>query len=320
MKNRWIGIPSGLKDELGSETARRGGLAAAALESLAQAGFRQVKTPVLEYYDLFAQVGLPMRPETMVKLEDRQGRLCVMRPESTIPVARLVATKLKNDPKPLKISYAQPVFRVLPDGKLAQHDQAGVECFGTQGMEADLELLRLLLSTLRKMGMLHPQLEIGHAGLIPALLPTLGLSEEDEARLMESFVQRNFAVMTDILKQCPNRRQADTLSRLVMLTGDRDGWQVLEQELEGEAREILKSLRETAVAMTGEDVLLDASAVTNMDYYTGIIFRVYAPGAPREVAVGGRYDGLMQKFEQSCPSIGFVMDLDVLADLAVEHE
>ncbi|MDR1735554.1 MAG: ATP phosphoribosyltransferase regulatory subunit [Oscillospiraceae bacterium] len=321
MNNRWIGIPSGLKDELGQETARLGGIGRRVISALAASGFTQIQTPVLEYYDLFIHAGLPLPQEAILKTEDRAGRMCVMRPDSTIPAARVAATKLRGDERPLKLSYEQPVFRVQPDGKIAKYAQAGIEYIGAGGSDTDIEVLRLLLGTLRGIGLETLHLEIGHAGLIRAFLPELGLSEDSQADLLHAFERRNFAVVGDILAQCGSREEAEGLYNLVMLSGAGDCGGGTKPIQNARARRILDELNALIRALSGEDAALDCAMVSRMDYYTGLIFRVYAPGASREIAVGGRYDALMEKFGQAEPAIGFVLDIDALSGLeAVCHE
>lgn len=316
--NRWIGIPSGLKDELGAETARRNGIERRVTDALAASGFTQIQTPVLEYYDLFVHAGLPLRQEKMLKMEDRSGRLCVMRPDSTIPAARVAATKLRGDPLPLKLCYNQPVFRIQSDGRLMKYSQAGIEYIGAGGPEADTEVLRLLLGVLRALGLTTLHVEIGHAGLIRTLVSALCLADEEE--LLEAFDRRNFAVMSDILRQCENRELAESISQLAMLSGVRDCGEAAGIIRHDRAKAMLMELKELSDSLKDEDVSLDGSMVSRMDYYTGLIFRVYTPGVPREIAVGGRYDGLMEKFGVSAPAIGFVLDLDALAGREETYE
>lgn len=318
--NRWIGIPLGLKDELGVETARRGEIEGRILNALTASGFTQIQTPVLEYYDLFVHAGLPLPQEKMLKMEDRSGRLCVMRPDSTIPAARVAATKLSGDPKPLRLCYNQPVFRIRPDGRMMKYSQAGIEYIGAGGAETDIEVLQLLLRVLRELGLTTLHIEIGHAGLIRALVGASGLGEEEENALMEAFESRNFAVMNDILALCENKTIAHGISQIAMLSGVRDCGQALEIIQHEQARLMLMELKALADALKDEDVSLDGSMVSRMDYYTGLIFRVYTPGVPREIAVGGRYDGLMERFGVSAPAIGFVLDIDALAGREEAYE
>ncbi|MCL2031561.1 MAG: ATP phosphoribosyltransferase regulatory subunit [Oscillospiraceae bacterium] len=322
---RWIGIPPGLRDELGAEAARRDTLERQVLDALTASGYTRIATPVLEYYDLFIHAGLPLPQEAMLKLEDRSGRLCVMRPDSTIPAARVAATKLRGDPMPLKLCYAQPVFRVQSDGgpssagRVEKYSQAGIETIGsaenTGSADADAEILRLLLDTLYGLGLTTLHVEIGHAGLIRTLTGTLGLGPGGDAELLAAFERRNFARMRDILALAPNRREADTLERLSMLSGIRDCGEAMALIDHPEAREMLAGLNALSVRFRDESITLDGSMVSRMDYYTGLIFRVYTPGAARSVAVGGRYDRLMERFGIHAPAIGFVLDLDAIAEL-----
>ena len=314
---RWIGIPPGLRDELGPEAARGGALERRVLDALTASGYRQIATPELEYYDLFIHAGLPLPQEAMVKLEDRFGRMCVMRPDSTIPAARVAATKLRGDPMPLKLCYAQPVFRVQPDGRVEKYGQAGVEHIGRAADTAsvDAEIVRLLLNTLRAVGLATLHVEIGHAGLIRSMIGTLGLGPDKDAELLSAFERRDFAVVSDILSEAPDRQEAEALERLSMLSGIRDFDEAMGFISNPEAQDMLQELKTLSNHFTSENITLDGSMVSRMDYYTGLIFRVYVPGATRSVAVGGRYDRLMERFGIDAPAIGFVLDLDAIAEL-----
>ena len=134
--------PEGSRDILFEDCVARQKTQNTIMESLYTRGFRPVTTPAMEFYDLFG-VNRYFSQESMYKLVDAQGRILVLRPDSTIPIARLTATKLQNEPYPIRLCYCQTAYRAAPSlrGQLSEIAQCGAELVGCGGAKADLEML-----------------------------------------------------------------------------------------------------------------------------------------------------------------------------------
>ena len=313
---RWVNVPEGTRDVLFSECSMRHGRESAVGGIFSRAGFREVQTPVLEHYDLFVRTGAPLPEEMMFKVIDRSGRICVLRPDSTTPIARLAASRLAGDPLPLRLWYSQPVFR--SDRALAGHSteipQAGVELIGLSGPEADREILALAAEVLNTGGS-DFSLELSHAGIFSALCDGMGLSAEKRESIRTLIERKSFAALGDELEEYSALPEAGEMLRLMSLSG---GAEVLDEALRSPCkalREPLSYLSELIKSLPGGKFTIDVGLVHSIEYYTGIVFRGYLPGAADAVLTGGRYDNLLGLLGRDAPAVGFVLDMDSLPEV-----
>lgn len=147
--------------------------------------------------------------ESMYKLSDDKGRLLVMRPDSTMPIARLAGARLQQAPLPIRLYYAQDVFH-LNHGMTGHNDQefqAGIELIGTGGQRADLEVLALAADALAESGCGDFRLEIGHVGFFHALVKELGVGEEEQDEIRSLVETKNYAALGDALDALPGKRR-----------------------------------------------------------------------------------------------------------------
>ena len=177
-----INIPHGTKDRLFSECSAMRVLEGKLAALFDKYGYGEMKSPTLEYYDTFLRSQNTARSENsayssdladeaeMYKLIGRDGRLMVLRPDNTTPVARVYATKLKQLTGPQRVFYVQNVFSSgeAHTGVRAERMQAGAELIGAGGIKADVEILLLAAATLERCGAEDFSIEIGHSGLYRA--------------------------------------------------------------------------------------------------------------------------------------------------------
>ena len=107
-------IPDGMRDMIYSENKTEKSLGERIRSLYEKRGYGSVVSPALEYYDVFNYDSQTIGEENMFKLTDKSGRLVVLRPDNTTPMARIAATRLMNAPRPLKLCYNQNVYRVSP--------------------------------------------------------------------------------------------------------------------------------------------------------------------------------------------------------------
>ncbi len=183
-KNRRI-TPEGTRDLLFEECLARREVETRLTDLFVQRGFSEVMTPGIEFYDVVPGDNEAIPPESVYKLTDTKGRLLAVRPDSTMPIARLTATRLQNARLPIRLYYAQDVFR-LNHGMAGHNDQifqAGVELIGAAGERADLEMISLAAQSLRSCAGEKFRLEIGHVGVFRSLVEQLAV--EPEVLLMD---------------------------------------------------------------------------------------------------------------------------------------
>lgn len=281
-------------------------------------GYAEISTPEVEYYDLFVQSGNPIPQESMLKIVDRSGKLMVMRPDCTTPIARVCATKLKTTPLPLRLYYNETVFRsgVAHRGGSSEIPQCGIELLGADGLSADLEAVSLAVEALNAVCPTGAYIELGHAGLFKTLAEELELGPGETETLRRLIEGKHFAALDDFLK--PYGEKGTVLSRLSRFFG---GEEVLDEAeaLMGRRPE-LEYLRRLHWALAGAghagSIRYDLGMVHQIDYYTGVVFRGYAPGVGAPVLSGGRYDDLLATFGRPAPAVGFAVDVDLVTSAA----
>ena len=312
-----IHTPEGTRDRLFAECRARRRARQALTELFQSRGYGEVSTPEVEFYDLFLQSGSPLPQEAMLKIIDRGGRIMVMRPDCTTPIARVAATKLKSLPLPQRLYYDQTVFRSgdAHRGGSSEIAQCGVELIGAAGAKADLEMVALAVDALRACGLTGFHVELGHAGFFKDLAARMEMDEDEVERMRALIEGKNFAALNDLLEPYGDRPACKALRRLSRLFG---GVEVLDEAeaLAGShpALTYLRDLyRELEAAGYGTWIRFDLGLVHQIDYYTGVVFRGYADGAGNAVLSGGRYDGLTAAFGRSAPATGFAVDADAVA-------
>ena len=312
-----INTPEGTRDRLFAECQERRQVQARLTRLFRQRGFLEVSTPDTEFYDLFALSGSAIPQERMIKVWDPSGKICVMRPDSTTPIARVAATKLKAVALPQRLYYDQTVYRSNPahNGGSRELPQCGVELIGAGGKKADVEIIVTAIDALRSCGAARFHVELGHAGYFRELAGRLELGEEAVEEMRALIEGKNFAALNAFLEPHRGNPACAALERLSRLFG---GVELLAQaeKLAGKtpAVDYLSEVYdELSAAGYGAYVRFDLGMVHQIDYYTGVVFRGYVEGAGDAVLSGGRYDNLVGVFGREAQATGFAVDVDAVA-------
>ncbi len=322
MKRYSLITPEGTRDLLFEECAARREVERALACLFKSRAYHKVITPTMEFYDVFHResAGRPM--ETLYSSIDSQGRMLVLRADSTLPIARIAATRLRDAQYPLRLYYNQSVFRRNPRyaGLNDETTQGGIELIGACGLKADLEVLMLAIDALQACGAQDFRIELGHAGFFIALLDELKADAQTREEILELIEAKNYGALNDLLDTLGDEEQTAAIRSLPRLFG---GAEVLDKaaalsasEQACEALEYLRSiyalLSEAGLAGL---VSIDLGLVHRSNYYTGILFRGYAAGSGATVLSGGRYDMLLREFGKDLPAIGFGVETDALAQV-----
>ncbi|NLC07583.1 MAG: ATP phosphoribosyltransferase regulatory subunit [Syntrophomonadaceae bacterium] len=320
-------IPAGTRDLLPGEARRRRALENQMVTVFERWGYQEVATPTLEYFDTLAidlgeEVG-----EELYRLLDRDGRLLVLRPDMTTPIARLVATRLRNQPLPLRLFYLANVFRYESPqaGRLREFGQAGVELIGSSGPEADAELIALAVEALRTAGLQEFQISLGEVQVINGLMEETNLPESVIRSLKRALTQKDLVGLEDLLleHQVPLQKREMILG----ISNFQGGLEVIQEfrKLTANQRTIqaLDYLEQvwSSLIKLGVDpfVRLDLGVLRGFEYYTGIVFEGYSSDLGFPLCGGGRYDNLLSKFGYPCPATGFAVGIERLL-LALDNQ
>jgi ATP phosphoribosyltransferase regulatory subunit len=327
--NKTIGTPEGTRDRLFAECAACDQVARAVTAVFRHQGYCQLTTPNVEYYDAIAATGHPLPQEAMLKIVDRTGKILVMRPDNTVAIGRVAATKLGGLPLPLRLYYDQTVFRSddVNTGARSELEQCGVELIGAPGLRADLEVISLAVAALDACGLTDYHIELGHAGFFGALLAQLALPEETQQELRRLMESKEFTAYEALLAPYGDTPAGSALMRLPRLFG---GPEVLKtaraiwpEGMDPQVLDYLETLYGVlSQAGLGDRVQFDLGLIHTIEYYTGMMFRGYSAGAPSNILSGGRYDRLIGHFGKELSATGFAVDVEAVARCLpqVEHK
>ncbi len=316
-------VPAGVQYVFGDEARLRRAVERRVLDVFEGWSYDEVVLPIFDYAELF-EGGLGEGRARTYRFTDHQGELLALRPELTTLVARTVATRLRDEPLPLRLAYTGEVFRFDPPrrGRHAEFHQVGLEHLGTNRLEADLEVLLVCAEALRALDLRGFRLVLGHVGFLGGIIDSLDLPAAAREALRERLDRRDPDGVAAALEGHADPERVAELSRLVTLTG---GPEVLDAALalvrnpvsRGAVQELQRVLETARAAGEAAEVFeVDLGGVAGFDYYTGMTFQVFVPGLASALGGGGRYDRLMSQFGRDLPAVGFSLCLDWLCDAA----
>lgn len=319
MRN-WL-LPEFLEDILPAEALRIERLRSEILELFRVNGYQLVMPPMLEYVEsLLTGTGRDMDLATFKLVDQLSGRHMGIRADMTPQVARIDA-HLLNRNGINRLCYAGSVLHTLPASltHTRQPLQVGAELYGHKSIESDIEVIKLMLTTLGAAGVKNVQLDIGHVGIFRALAKEGQLSTELEQNIFEALQSKDVASLAEYTAGM-EKVLREPLLKLPTLYGNSS---VLEK-----ARQILPALPEIELALDeleklarvlstdGIEISFDLAELTGYHYHTGIVFAAYAKGSAESIARGGRYDGIGKAFGRSRAATGFsINDLRKLVAL-----
>jgi len=285
-------------------------------------GYEEIITPVLESYDLLAAKTSEEIRERMYTFKDLGGRKVALRPEFTASVARLVASKMRNEPKPMRLFSVGSLYRYDEPqyGRFREFWQANYELFGSTRPEADAEILIITNDLLKRLGLQNYRFKIGHTEILRGVLNQEELDEAKQNSLMQLLDKKSWEEALAIARDADvSQKCLTTLERLFETKGE-DAFQVLEgvketvQDYESAlaaVENLWKILELVKDSGTQLDVMVEAGFARGLEYYTGMIFEPYVPELDVALGGGGRYDKLIQLFGgESIPAVGVAQGID----------
>ena len=319
-------IPPGTRDILPDEMRELRALQSALSEVFERHGYGEVRTPTIEYGEVLAR-GDERGAPVAYRFFDADGELLAMRTDMTVPIARLVATRLPGDEPPFRLSYFANAYRaVRPQrGQMREFAQAGVELVGADAPEGTAEVIEVLSAALDAVGLTRAVIGLGDADLYRQLLGELDVSEDRRERILALLAAHDLVGLEREVDALGLRlSERETLLRLPNLRG---GAEVLDEarELGGAAVErATQRLAATYEALSQREVAarinLDLGLLRDLGYYTGAILEVYDPALGHVLGGGGRYDELVGRFGRPLPAAGFALYLERVHIAQAEEE
>ncbi len=311
-------LPKGIKDFLPVKAAKIEYLKQTLTEVFARWGFRPIITPSLEYLQVLEKaLGAGLREKTF-RFDDRQSdQLLAIPPDITPQVARIVATRMREMPLPLRLSYVGRVLRHAEQqaGKDREILQAGVELVGLESPEADAEMIAMAVEGLQAIGAVEFTVDIGQVEFFRGVMGSLSLPATLAKEIEQAIAHKDNSGLRDLLADAPVSDQArEEVLALPRLFGGRE---VLDRALAAvkndRSRRALDNLSRVLdileVYGVENHITLDLGEIRGLDYHTGVTFQGFLPGIGRAVCNGGRYDNLTARYGYPAPATGFAFNL-----------
>jgi len=321
-------LPKGAKIYLPDEAARKRAVEERLFDVFRRWGYREVVTSAYEYFDVLSPGTDGELQERMFKMVDREsGWLLALRADVTPQIARIVATRMRDEPKPLRLHYVTSVFRYDEPhvGRYREFYQAGVELVGLPHPEGDAEMIAMTAEGLQVLGLERFQIDVGQTEFFRGILEDVGADPDTSRELRSALGHKDLSALERLVGELhAPAAVGELLLALPTLYGRGD---VLDR-----AERLVKNARsEAALANLAEiyrllrtygladSVLLDLGEVRGFDYYSGVHFEAYVSGLGAPLVGGGRYDQMLARFGYDCPATGFAFETS-RALLAMESQ
>ncbi len=307
---RWL-LPEGISDVLPREARRLEQLRRVLLDLYRGYGYELVMPPLAEYVDsLLTGAGADLDLRTFKLVDQQSGRMMGLRADTTPQVARIDAHIL-NQRGVARLCYAGSVLHARPLHPLATREpfQIGAELYGHAGLAADAEILELAVESLRRAGIERVRLDLGHTGVVRAIL---GAAAGDAAGddILAALIAKDLPALQDAVAAIDAAAGAALLA-LARLHGGRTVIAQARAELPPlpAIARALDELEQLARCTTADELSIDLADLHGYRYHTGVTFAAYAPALPGAILRGGRYDDIGRAFGRARPATGFSIDL-----------
>ena len=319
-------IPEGTRDLIMKECQIKRELQGRIEHVFDSYGYDEIITPSIEYYQTYQTGFEQVKDEQMYKFFDHNGSILTLRMDMTVPIARVVTTKFKDQKAPFRFRYCADVFKVKEyfAGKRNEVSDCGIELIGLKDAESDLEIIVCAMEVMEALNQASYTLEIGDVNFFMQACRDLNFDDETIAALADLIDRKSMIELQNYLEamNLPTQDMAFFL-QLPWLCGEGD---VLTQAepycFSDSLRAILadlKAMDAQLVALGYADrITYDLGKVPHLNYYSGIIFEGFIEGVGTSVLSGGRYDTLLEKFGMAMPAIGFSVKLDYVVPLIKE--
>lgn len=286
-------------------------------------GYKEVKTPMFEPYDLYSTVDGLIQQKDMIKVIDSTGKVLVLRPDATIPLARMMAQYTEDKLKTSRYFYMMDVFRQTESKtNNYNHMQAGIECFGNASPGIDAEVLALSKHVFQDIGFPDFTLEIGHAGFIEEVLSKLSFQEMEWKQLKTYLQAKN---KNDLQTFLIDKEIDNSMKEILLAIPDLYGTpesiipKVKELSLTNQMKKAVVHLetiyQQLELYDMADHIVINFGLLNQMTYYSDIIFQGFIKGVGKPVLMGGRYDTLTEQFGMEIPAIGFACDIDLILNM-----
>ena len=320
--------PEGVRDIYNVECGKKLALESRLKKVFHMYGYHDIQTPTFEYFDVFRKEIGTIPSRELYKFFDKEGNTLVLRPDFTPSIARAAATLFQEEQLPIRLCYTGSTFvnHSSYQGRLRETTQMGAELLGDDSVEADAEMLALVIESMLTIGLKEFQLTVSNVDFLQSLIEDADLDEDARERVRELITNRNFYGVEEYLESIQVKRSSkEAFGKMNELLG---GVDILEKakNIAPNSKGVMALRRLEKIyeilKLYGVEkfVTFDLSMSGTYGYYTGIIFRGYTYGTGDAIVKGGRYDHLVEKFGKKSASIGFAIVIDELMKALIRQK
>ncbi len=315
--------PEGVRDIYNEECERKLYLEQKLFSVLTGYGYHPIETPSFEFFDIFGKEVGTIPSKDLYKFFDREGNTLVLRPDITPSIARSAAKYYMDEEMPLRFCYKGSTFinHHSLRGRMKECTQLGAEFMGDASVDADAEMLSMIVDCLQAAGLKEFQISVGHASIFQGLADAAGFTPDETEELRSLLSNKNFFGVEEFVN---SRNLPENLKRCFgilrcMYTSAEELEQFKEAAKKYEtvyhALQRLEQLQELLL-LYGIDryVSFEPGMVSDYHYYSGILLSGYTYGTGEPIVKGGRYDELLPMFGKDAAAIGFVVVIDQLLE------
>lgn len=321
---KWM-LPEGVEEALPPLSWQMETLRRKLLDYYRKQSYELILPPLIEHLDtLLTGTAQGLERQTFKLTDPASGRLLGLRADMTPQAARIAARRYADQPV-VRLCYLGSVLRTEPDnlGGSRSPRQVGCEIFGLPDLEGDLEILELMLKTLRLANVRSAHLDLGHVAIYRTLIAKAGLDADEESALFGILQRKSHPDLGEFARgRKLKARTVEAVAELMNLNGDASVIARARETLKSGGAAVVRALDELerTVAELGRvsprtAIHVDLAELRGYRYHTGMVFAAFVPGHGREIARGGRYDGVGAEFGASRPATGFSADLNELLRL-----
>jgi ATP phosphoribosyltransferase regulatory subunit len=305
-------LPAGVRDWLPHELARKREVEQQMRAVFGRWAYEEVQTPIIERFDVIERGLGEETTDLLFQFNDRRSTSLALRPEMTTPIARLVSTRMRETPLPLRLAYIAPVFRYYEqpqEGRMRELTQAGVELIGSGGIDADAEALFMAIEALDEIGLGDARFDVNDARVVDGILDGVGLSGADAVAAKALIKTRNIVALRQLGKPALvdfalRRGGSDAIATARAICRTPESLVALDA--------LDTVLRRAEALGYGGRVAVDFALLRDLEYYTGFIFEGYVGEIGFALCGGGRYDSLLPRFGFDVTAVGWTAGVERL--------
>ena len=309
-------LPEGIDELTGNNATAFESVRRALLDLYQSWGYEIVVPPMIEYADNLVLKSKSIDDKTFKFLDSVSARMLGVHSDITPQIAR-IDSKQDNSEDVYRYCYINAILQTKADDFYASRSpiQAGIELYGFKGIDADIEVIVLMLSSLKLLDILTPTLSLGNTAIFNALCDAARLQNNDRDALRDIFRRKSVPDLNNFLSQ-NQIKESSKFKSLINLDGDSEVLDDALKVFEGMPSIIaaITDLRKLNDFFTDFDIelMFDLGEVKAYEYHDGIVFAAYSEKYSKAIAQGGRYDGLSQSFDSTREATGFSFDLKFL--------